>query len=112
MRQAITSFLLLAMWSAQAADLAPDCRHPQRPAIPDGSSAKESELLAARTSLEEYLGQAQLYLECLRKFEVDLGENVSKVDGSELVAKYNAMVEEMYLAGDEFNIALRNYKAR
>jgi hypothetical protein len=44
------------------------------------------------------------------RFETRLGEAITDVDGSEIVARYNAMVDDMYLAGDEFNIALRRFK--
>lgn len=95
-----------------AAELAPECKPPVRPRIPDGSTATEEALLQARTALEQYLAAGDRYLSCLREFEVNLGEAVKDIDGSEIVTRYNAMVDQMYLAGDEFNIALRRFKAR
>jgi len=108
---------IIAVWlpvcfaaATHAADLAPECPQPQRPLIPDGSSTSREALLGARTALEAYLVRADEFLTCLRAFEKRLGEAITEVDGHEVVMRYNAMVEEMYLAGDEFNIALRRFK--
>jgi hypothetical protein len=104
--------LLMSAWSATAIDLPAECQRPQRPSIPEGDSVTKPELLAARTTLEQYLKDGDRYLVCLRKFDQGLGERASEVDGHELLAKFNGMVDEMYLAGDEFNVALRRFKKR
>lgn len=108
----IISFILLlgVILGAAAVDIAPACVRPERPRIPDGSTASAEALLQARTVLEQYLAAGDRYLTCLREFEIGLGEAITEVDGSEIVMRYNAMVDDMYLAGDEFNIALRRFK--
>lgn len=108
----IISLILLlgAAPGATAADIAPSCVRPDRPRIPDGSTTSAEALLQARTVLEQYLAAGDRYLTCLREFEIGLGEAITDVDGSEIVMRYNAMVDDMYLAGDEFNIALRRFK--
>lgn len=105
------SIVLCAVLAAPlaSAEVATQCQRPIRPAIPDGASASETQLVTARGKLEGYLEKANKYLTCLRRFEEELGAAVTEVDGHELVGKYNAMVDEMYLAGDEFNIALRRF---
>ncbi len=107
---AIALIVLLLCLSAHAADIAPACSRPDRPRIPDGSTTTAEALLQARSALEQYLAAGDRYLVCLREFEVGLGEAISDVDGSEIVLRYNAMVDDMYLAGDEFNVALRRFK--
>ena len=86
------------------------CPAPQRPAIPDGEQATEQQLLDARTQLAQFLTEANKYLLCLRDYEKQLGEKNEETDGHALVVDYNHMVDQMYLAGDEFNIALRRYR--
>ena len=109
----ISLILLLATAAgAVAIDIAPACTRPDRPRIPDGSTTTAEALLQARSALEQYLAAGDRYLVCLREFEVKLGDAITDVDGSEIVMRYNAMVDEMYLAGDEFNIALRRLKER
>ncbi len=102
--------LLGATFATLAIDIAPACGRPDRPRIPDGSTTSAEALLQARTVLEQYLAAGDRYLTCLREFEVSLGDAITDVDGSEIVMRYNAMVDDMYLAGDEFNIALRRFK--
>ncbi len=109
-RTIIIIALLGATLRAAAIDIAPACVRPDRPRIPDGSTTTEGALLHARTVLEQYLAAGDRYLTCLREFEVGLGDAITDIDGSEIVMRYNAMVDEMYLAGDEFNIALRRFK--
>ena len=106
------ALILVAAPILADANVALECRRPARPVIPDGSVATEQELLNARTALEAYLAAANDFLECLRRFEEGLGEAIEETDTNSLVQRYNAMVDEMYLAGDEFNIALRRFKAR
>jgi|ETNmetMinimDraft_20_1059909.scaffolds.fasta_scaffold365941_1 hypothetical protein len=108
----LLAVLLVSTGALYAGELAPDCQRPQRPAIPDGGDAAKGELLAARAILERYLGDADRFLKCLRAFEEGLSEEVGEVDGHELLLMYNTMVDEMYLVGDEFNIALRKFKNR
>lgn len=104
-------FVVLAFQAqfVSAADLAPKCRQPQRPLIPDGADTTEEALVRARTRLETYLKLADGYLACLRTFEKEMGEAITEVDGHELVVRYNAVVDDMYLAGDEFNVAIRRF---
>ena len=112
MKRLCTVLFLIFNWSTTAADLAGECQRPQRPSIPDGDTAAKPELLDAKTALEQYLRDGDRYLVCMREFEESLGEQVAEIDGHELVAKYKGMVNEMYLAGDEFNVALRRFKNR
>ena len=109
-RSIIAVALLLVTLGARAADVAPACSRPDRPRIPDGSTTTAEALLQARSALEQYLAAGDRYLVCLREFENSLGESISDVDGSEIVMRYNAMVDDMYLAGDEFNVALRRFR--
>lgn len=112
MKRLCAVLFLVFSWSTTVADLAGECQRPQRPTIPDGDAATKSELLDAKTTLEQYLTDGDRYLVCMREFEESLGEQVTQIDGHELLAKYKGMVNEMYLAGDEFNVALRRFKNR
>ncbi len=110
-RLCIPLFLMLA-WSIATAEVASKCKRPMRPSIPDGEATTEEKLIEARSVLEQYLKDGDRFLVCLREFEDSLGDRITEVDGHTLVDKYKGMVEEMYLAGDEFNIALRRFKLK
>jgi len=112
MKRLCVVLFLIFNWSTTIAGLAGTCQRPQPPSIPDGDIATKPELLDAKTALEQYLRDGDRYLICMREFEESLGEQVTEIDGHELVEKYKGMVNEMYLAGDEFNVALRRFKNR
>jgi len=112
MKRLCVTVLLVLVWSVSAAEVAKDCKRPVRPAVPDGENTTEPKLIEARPIIEQYLKAGDRYLVCLREFEDTAGGNITEVDGHELLGKYRGMVEEMYLVGDEFNIALRRFKLK
>ena len=112
MKRLCIYLLLMLTWSISSAEVAPQCKRPQRPSIPDGENTTEEKLIAARTVLERYLKDGDGYLVCLRAYEDSVGDSITETDGRGLVDKYKSMVEELYLVGDEFNIALRRFKLK
>ncbi len=110
MQRLCICLLVIFAWSGSSAEVAKDCKPPERPSIPDGENTTESKLIATRVILEQYLKDGDSYLVCLREFEDSLGDTIAEIDGHELLEKYKGMVEEMYLVGDEYNIALRRFK--
>ncbi len=88
------------------------CRAPERPVIPDGSVATESQMVEAQQAVKAYLAKGDGYLACLKKADESLGEDAPAEAAPKLLAEHNEMVDEMYLTGDEFNVAIRKFKNR
>lgn len=92
--------------------LAPDCRAPDPPPIPDGNTASEPQLEAAQTRLKSYLADGDEYLNCLTKAEESLGSTIMPEQKAVLVGAYNSMVDSMQASGTMFNDAVKAFKAR
>ncbi|MGE0385779.1 MAG: hypothetical protein AB7Q97_13690 [Gammaproteobacteria bacterium] len=92
--------------------LAPDCRAPEAPNIPDGASATEDQLGATQTKVKAYLADADEYVNCLEKAKTSLGDTIQPEQEHVLVSAQNLMVDTMHATGDMFNAAVKKYKAR
>ena len=88
------------------------CERATRPTIPDGSVVSKTQLLEAKTRLEKYLLKAESFLACVKRREESLGEKIDGDRKAAIIITHNAVVDEMYLAGDEFNVALRKFNHR
>lgn len=102
----IGASLLLGTVLAHAA-----CEQPQRPAMPDGASAAEQEMVEAQTSVRGYVEGAQAYLDCLVAEDKAAGDKESKEAKQQRLDKYNAIVASMQEVGEQFNAELREFKA-
>ena len=93
--------------------LAPDCRAPSpMPTIPDGSTASEADLVAAQKKLKAYLADGEEYMACLGEAERSLGDTVTPEQRAVLLGAYNSTVDVMKGLGEQFNQAVRDFKAR
>ncbi|MBT8445630.1 MAG: hypothetical protein HKO62_04440 [Gammaproteobacteria bacterium] len=95
-----------------AAELAGDCKQPPGPVIPDGSAATEEQLIQAQTDVKHFLGEADVYLACLKKAESGLDPETEEHRRHALTTAHNEMVDQMHLIGDEFNVAVRRFNNR
>ena len=109
----IRIFLLTFLASLLAANALADrdCSRPSAPVVPDGAEVSEGQLVAAQKEVKEYVAQGQYYLKCLKAKEVQLGEDISEEQQSQLLAMYNELVDEMKSTSDEFNQAVRDYQS-
>ena len=79
-------------------------------AIPDGATATEAQMLAARTAVSAYMTGMEDFLVCL--------EDELKAQGDAAPAEYKEMMAKRILAGDDeralvvesFNAALQAYR--
>ena len=55
-----------------AAPLSFACDYPERPSIPDGSTASKEELLAAKDAVGAFLADVDSYLTCIENAEKEL----------------------------------------
>lgn len=101
---------------------ADDCSMPERPAMPDGSSASMEQMLEGQKAVKAFQTTNMDYMKCLeerfnaaqKEAEASSDDSV-KADAQEVytdaVEAYNAAVSaEEEVAGD-FNVALRAYRA-
>ncbi len=107
------SCLLLAVASTSLA-----CDYPERPSIPDGSTASKEELLAAKEAVNTYLTGVDSYLTCIEAaekaavaaLEAPNPDDLKRRD--ELLGKkFDAANDEKVLVGEEFNRQVRAYNA-
>lgn len=108
-------FLCSGMPLAEAAEnvlVPPGCEMANRSTIPNGDAVTKTQLLEAKINLEKYLEKAGTYLSCLKRYEDSFGEEIDGDKRVTIITSHNKIVDEMYLAGDEFNVALRKFNRR
>lgn len=109
---AIGSLLLFA------APLSFACDYPERPSIPDGSTASKEELIAAKDAVGAFLAGVDEYLICIESAETEAVASLESPDPEELKrrdemlsSKFDAANEEKALVGEQFNQQVRAYNA-
>lgn len=102
-----------------AGSLAFACDYPERPAIPDGSTANKEDLLAAKSSVQEFIAGVDEYLTCVETEEKAAVENLDNPTPEELQRrdemlnkKFDAANEEKVLLGEQFNQQIRAYNEK
>ena len=93
---------------------AASCSMEGAPIIPDGNVASEDELIAASGAMKAYQGKLQEYRDCMvaeeKLIDPEAEDNALKM--AEIRAKYDASVDAESAIADEFNAAVRAFKAR
>ena len=114
MKSIISVFLLIGSFSyAQLALSA--CNYPKMNIdIPNGATTTMEEMVAAQKSFKAYNTDMEAYLDCLDNEltlvseDLDIYPDIKKYNNS----KYDAAVEVLTKAADEWNAAVRAYKAQ
>ena len=90
------------------------CDLPASPIIPDGNVASLDELVSAQQAMKTYQGALGDYRDCLKVMEEEMDAHADDAEEqkSNIIANYNSSVDSEALIADEFNVAVRNYKAR
>lgn len=112
----IFSKIAIGSLFAVAAPLTFACDYPEKPGIPDGSTASKEELLAAKEAVTDYLAGIDEYLTCIEdaertavaKLDDPADEELKRRDEM-LNAKFDAANQEKALIGEEFNQQVRAY---
>ncbi len=101
-----------------AAPLTFACDYPERPNIPDGSTASKEELLAAKDDVATFLAGVDDYLTCIETAEKEAVAALESPDNADLKrrdemigSKFDAANEEKALVGEQFNQQVRAYNA-
>lgn len=107
----VAGVALLMTAGAQAAELEiSHCEYPDQPTVPDGAQASESEMGQAGADVREYVAGIQSSLQCLSEVEKSLGEEITEEQQAELIAIYNAGVDQMNAVAEKYNEEVRAYK--
>jgi hypothetical protein len=105
------------------------CEYPERPTLPDGSSASKEQMIAAQTSVKAFLAAVDEYLTCLEEEEKDAIAALPEIDESDeeavkgreaeikrrddlLSKRFEAANEEKFLFGEKWNQQVRAYNDR
>ena len=114
MKSIISVFLLIGSLGYAQFALS-DCFYPKMNVnIPNGSTATMEEMVAAQASFKAYNADMEAYLECLDdeialvSEDLDIYPDIKKA--SDL--KYDAAVDVLTQAAEEWNQAVRDYKAQ
>lgn len=97
---ALAVFTIGAAGAAQA-----ECTLKDPPAIPDGTSANQDEMLTAQQAVKAYVAETQEFLSCL-EFE---GKGRS---GGDWTRRYNDASTRMEKLAADFNKQLRAFKSK
>ena len=101
-----------------AAPMSFACDYPERPSVPDGSTASKEELIAAKEGVATFLAGVDDYLTCIESDEKEAVAALESADTDDLKrrdemlsSKFDAANEEKALVGEEFNQQVRAYNA-
>ncbi len=95
----------LAIGQAQAA-----CTYPKDIRLPTGQRATESEMQAARLSVEVYLSKMEDYLACLDAETAALGAAVTPAQRDAHLARHQDTIETMERIAAGYNREVRAFK--
>jgi hypothetical protein len=103
--KAVAATVLFALPAAGFA-----CDYPERPTMPDGSTAPKEDMIAAQSAVKAFLAAVDEYLICIEQEEKD-EEEIKRRD--QLLSKrFDAANEEKFLFGEQWNQQVRAYNAR
>ena len=105
------------------------CEYPERPTLPDGSTASKEQMIAAQTSVKAFLAAVDEYLICIEEDEKDAIAALPEIDESDeeavagreaeikrrddlLSKRFDAANEEKFLFGEQWNQQVRAYNDR
>ena len=95
------------------------CEYPQKPAVPNGSTASKDEMIAGQQEVNGYIKELEAYQECIVEEEKaaradmeELEPDVATQREEMLTKKYNAAHDEMLRTAAAFNEELEEFKTR
>lgn len=109
MMRRLSLSLCLCLCTAMAAA---ECTRDAAPAIPDGNTATLEDMQAGQQAIKAYVASANAYLECLDNEAAAVGEDDTDEAKAARLADYNATVDEQTSVAENFNKAVKAFKAR
>ena len=127
MKNLITVLTAMLLFAAPAFVLA--CDYPERPTLPDGSTASKDDMISAQTAVKAFLAAVDDYLVCLEQEEKDSIAALPEIDESDeeavagreaetrrrddlLSKRFDAANEEKFLFGEQWNQQVRAFNER
>jgi hypothetical protein len=127
MKNLITVMTATLLFAAPVLGLA--CDYPDRPTLPDGSTASKEDMIAAQSDVKAFLAAVDEYLDCIEQEEKDAIAALPEIDESDeeavagreaeikrrddlLSKRFDAANEEKFLFGEQWNQQVRGYNAR
>ena len=112
-RMLSATLLALSLFALSSAAIA-DCALPAGPIIPDGNVASEDELVSAQKAMKMYQESLLDYRACLdeQSLALDPEAETTEEERVAILALFNSSVEAEERVANEFNQAVRAYKAR
>ena len=114
----LTTIAFSSAWFL-ATSLAFACDYPNRPHIPDGTTAEKDQLLAAKSDVQHYVAAVDEYLTCVENEEKAATAELDNPSSEDLQRrdellnkKFDAANEEKALVGEQFNQQIRIYNKR
>lgn len=105
------SCLLLAAGITTSA-VADECSLPAAPALPDGKTATEEQMIGGQKAVKDFMATTDTYLACIEKAEAQVKkEEMTPERQQDYVQRYNSAVDVMEGVAAQFNQAVRDYKA-
>ena len=99
---------LVALASAFTLPAFADCSLPSAPAkVPDGSTAKEPEMVAAMQTLKQYDADVNTYVKCL---EFEAKQN--RLSREEQARRHNAAMDSLTQTAAKFNEQVKLFKSK
>ena len=92
-----------------------DCNYPKMNVdIPNGAKATMEEMVAAQTNFKAYNTDMDAYLDCLDNELSKISEDLEGFEDIKSLsdAKYNAAIDALTGAAEQWNQAVRAYKAQ
>ena len=114
MKSMISAFLLIGSFSYAQLTLA-DCNYPKMNfVIPNGATATMENMVAGQTNFKSYNVDMETYLDCLDSEMSKISKGLDNYQEIQSLSdnKYNAAVDQLSEAADQWNAAVRAYKAQ
>ena len=110
----IRNLLLIALTILFSNQAFAGCEAPAKPIIPDGNVASMDELVSAQKALKEFQAGVLEYRECIGKMETEMDKEAEGAEekSAEILNMFNASVDRETALAEEFNLAVRAFKAR
>jgi len=85
----------------------------QAPVLPDGSAASQEEMVTASGAVKAFVAENERGLACLDEIKAGFAaEPMAPEQDALFTSTYNAAVDAARLVGDNWNAAVRAYKAK
>jgi hypothetical protein len=95
------------------------CDYPDRPEVPNGSTASKEEMIAGQKEVNGYIKELEAYQECIVEEEEAARAELGELEDDDLkqreellTKKFNAAHDEMMKAAAAFNNELKEFQSR